>query len=120
VGWNARVILRWSDVDGMQAGDYYVVRIPYDTEGNVAEFWRKETSMRVPAIFSSSTVGFPARNYNWTVQVMRCTENCDQVLEDSVKKQGVAVGQRSAIGLFYWQPDVGGGPKPTPGRTRTS
>ncbi len=119
MGWNAEVILRWSAVEGVQEDDYYVVRIPYDVAGNVAEFWRKETSLRVPAIFSSSAVGFPARNYNWTVQVMRCTENCDRVFEDNVKKQGVAVGQKSATGLFYWQPDVGGvSPTATPTRQR--
>jgi serine/threonine-protein kinase len=118
VGWNAEVILRWSAVEGVLEDDYYVVRIPYDVAGNVAEFWRKETSMRVPAIFSSSAVGFPARNYNWTVQVMRCTENCDRVVDDNVKKKGSAVGQKSATGLFYWQPDVGGAP-PTPSGTRT-
>jgi hypothetical protein len=103
----------------MQEDDYYVVRIPYNASGDVAEFWRKETFLRAPSILSSPEVGFPARNYNWTVQVMRCTENCDQVFVDNVKKQGLAVGQRSAIGLFYWQPDVGGSaPTATPTRGR--
>jgi hypothetical protein len=106
IGWNASVVLRWSAVEGLQAGEYYVVRIPYDGAGSVAEFWREETYLSVPAHFSLSEVGFEDRHYDWTVQVMRCMRNCVRLLEDDAKKQGVAVGGESAAGLFYWQPDI--------------
>ena len=92
----------------MAANEYYVIRIPYDNAGGTAEFWRKETSFQVPPNFSSQDVGFTDRHYNWSVQVMRCTENCDKVLDDNVKKQGVAVGSKSVEGIFYWHPDIGG------------
>jgi serine/threonine-protein kinase len=121
VGWNARVDLRWSVVEGLREDEYYVVRIPYNQAGDVAEFWRQGTSLRLPSNLSLREVGFPDRHYNWTVQAMRCTEYCDQIANDTVKKGGVAVGSRSVIGLFYWQPDIGGpaptlSPSPTPTR----
>ena len=119
VGWNAEVVLRWSAVEGMQEDDYYVVRIPYNVQGDVAEFWRKETSLRVPSIFSSSDVGFPARNYNWTVQVMRCIVNCDKIPDDNIRKEGVAVGSTTTAGLFYWHPDITSGTRPGPTPTNT-
>jgi hypothetical protein len=91
------------------------VRIPYDGAGSVAEFWREETYLSVPAHFSLSEVGFEDRHYDWTVQVMRCTRNCVRLLEDDAKKQGVAVGGESAVGLFYWQPDIVQQPEDGPG-----
>jgi hypothetical protein len=112
VGWNAEVYLRWSAVEGMREGEYYVVRIPYNEAGDTAEFWRRETSLQVPSNFSLREVGFPDRHYNWTVQVMRCTRNCAQVLDDAAVKQGDTVGSRSVIGLFYWQHDLGRPPRP--------
>ncbi|MBN1815051.1 MAG: hypothetical protein JXA14_24670, partial [Anaerolineae bacterium] len=116
-GWNAEVILSWSGVGSLAADEYYVVRIPYDAAGNVAEFWRKETSFKVPPHFSGREVGFPDRHYNWTVQAMRCIENCSSVTDDNVAKTGEATGDRSAEGLFYWYPDIGGGaPVATPTR----
>jgi tRNA A-37 threonylcarbamoyl transferase component Bud32 len=116
VGWNARVDLRWSAVEGLGEDEYYVVRIPYDEAGSVAEFWRQETSLRLPSNFSLREVGFSDRHYNWTVQVMRCMANCDRVLADEVKKQGTAVGSTSVVGLFYWQTDITG-VRPTPTST---
>jgi hypothetical protein len=118
VGWNAKVILNWSDVEGMQADEYYVVRIPYNDQGGVAEFWRQETLLEVPPAFSSREVGFLDRRYAWTVQVMRCAKNCARVLDDNAKKEGVAVGAKSAEGVFYWQPDIGGSPGDTTQPTR--
>jgi serine/threonine protein kinase len=118
VGWNAEVYLRWSEVQGMLPDEYYVVRIPYDDAGGVAEFWRQETVLRVPSVFSSRGVGFPDRHYAWTVQLMRCTGNCARVLEDDARKQGVAVGSESAARVFYWQPDIGGSPVQMPTLTR--
>jgi len=107
-GWNAEVILRWAEVGWLAPDEYYVVRVPYDDVGGVAEFWRKETSLRVPANFSLAEVGFADRHYNWTVQVMHCTGNCDRALDDDVTKRGAAAGGVSAQGLFYWDPDTGG------------
>jgi serine/threonine protein kinase len=116
-GWNAVVHLKWSRVEGLAENEYYVVRIPYDDAGGVAEFWRKETLFQVPSNFSLAEVGFPDRHYEWTVQVMRCTQNCDRVLDDNTRKTGIAVGSESESGLFYWYPDVSGTPpKPTPTR----
>ena len=104
-GWNAEVILRWSPIAGLRADEYYVVRIPYDDLGGVAEFWRKGTSLQVPSHFSRRDVGFADRHYDWTVQVMRCVENCENVQDDNAKKEGIEVGA-SAQGLFYWEPDI--------------
>jgi hypothetical protein len=119
VGWNADVLLTWTDVTGLDADEYYVVRIPYDAAGSTAEFWRKETSFQVPRHFSSSDVGFHDRQYNWTVQVVRCTSNCAQALDDNARKTGTPAGQTSATGLFYWQPDRSGAqPTPEPGVTK--
>jgi serine/threonine protein kinase len=116
-GWNAIVHLKWSRVEGLAENEYYVIRIPYDDTGGVAEFWRKETLFQVPSHFSLAEVGFPDRHYEWTVQVMRCTQSCDQVLDDNIRKTGIAVGSESESGLFYWYPDVSGTPpKPTPTR----
>ena len=103
------MVLQWSSVYGLSPSEYYVVRIPYDAAGGVAEFWRRETSFQVPANFSLPEVGFADRHYSWTVHVKRCTANCDQVLNDQVRKEGVAVGSPSVEGLFYWHPDVGSG-----------
>ena len=111
-GWNADVILRWSSVGELAQDVYYVIRIPYDDVGGVAEFWRKETFFQVPRHFSSKDVGFPDRHYRWSVQVMRCAENCDKVLDDNVRKQGEALGLQSTEWTFYWHPDISGG-KPT-------
>jgi hypothetical protein len=97
-------------VPGLRADEYYVISIPYSLT-EVARFWRKESIFRVPPNFSRDDVGFDDRHYYWTVQVMRCTQNCDQVLDDNVRKEGVEVGGRSAQGLFYWWPD--GKPRPT-------
>ena len=104
----------------MRDDEFYVVRIPYNRAGKVAEFWRQETRVRVPSYFSSGGVGFPDRHYNWTVQVMQCQKNCYKYLDDGVIKEGVAVGSESREGLFYWHPDVGiptptNTPKPPPG-----
>ena len=115
-GWNAEVILVWSSVGALASDEFYVVRIPYDDAGGVAEFWRKETSFKVPSNFSGRAVGFADRHYNWTVQVMRCTGNCPSVTDDNVRKNGSATSARSAEGLFYWHPDIGGGPAVTPTR----
>jgi hypothetical protein len=94
------------------------VRIPYDEAGGIAEFWRKETAFQVPPHFSSRNVGFSDRHYNWTVQVMRCTENCANVGDDNVRKGGQATSAASREGLFYWHPDIGGGSKPDATPTR--
>jgi hypothetical protein len=120
VGWNADVILRWAEVPGMEVGEYYVVRVPYDEMGGVAEFWRQETLLRLPSNFSLPEVGFRDRHYLWTVQVRRCTSNCYKVWDDQARKMGTAVGSESAPGLFYWQPDItGGAPVATPTPTKT-
>jgi hypothetical protein len=118
-GWNAEVTLQWAELEGIRPDEYYVVRIPYDAAGGVAEFWRKETTFRVPSNFSSSDIGFPDRHYDWTVQVMRCTKSCDLVQDDNVKKQGVAVGEQSRAGRFYWVSDLGSS-RPVPTNTRAS
>jgi tRNA A-37 threonylcarbamoyl transferase component Bud32 len=113
-GYNTVVELVWSEVPGLDDDEYYVVSIPFNPAGEVAQFWRKETIFRVPPHFSRDDldgVGFDDRHYNWTVQVRRCTKNCDKALDDNVKKTGVAVGKRSAKGLFYWYPS--GSPRPT-------
>jgi hypothetical protein len=113
VGYSAQVILMWSEVPGLREGEYYVVSIPYNEAGEVAEFWRDTTSMRVPSHFSGADVGFPDRHYNWYVQVKRCTSNCLRVLDDNVRKTGEAVGPRSEEGLFFWGSDIIPGPTPT-------
>jgi hypothetical protein len=99
-------------VPGLRDDEFYVITIPYN-QAEAAEFWRKETSMRVPSHFSSRDVGFPDRHYNWYVQVKRCTGNCFLALDDNAKKTGVAVGARSAEGLFYWSSDIRIPPTPT-------
>jgi hypothetical protein len=88
-----------------------VVSIPYDEAGGVAEFWRRETSLQLPPHLSRRDVGFTDYHYQWQVEIRRCTENCERVLDDDAHKQGVAVGRPSAKGLFYWEPDIG---KPSP------
>jgi hypothetical protein len=113
-GYNAEVILEWSRVPGIRDNEWYVVQIPYNEAGEAATFWRQGTTFQVPAHFGTRAVGFPDRHYNWTVQVMRCVERCDALLDDNVRKVGVAVGRASEPGLFYWHPDVGGGGKPSP------
>jgi hypothetical protein len=112
-GFSAEVDLVWSAIPGLRDDEFYVVRIPY-SPSEVAEFWRKETTMRVPGHFSSGSVGFPDRHYDWSVQVMRCTENCFLFRDDSVKKEGEPVGTESRQGLFFWSPDIGFEPSPTP------
>jgi len=114
VGWNAQVILQWSSAGSLRSDEYYVVRIPYDAAGNTAEFWRKELSLQVPPHFSGYNVGFADRHYDWTVQPLRCAERCSEVLDDNVRKSGVAVGNPSAQGLFYWHPGIPGKPTNTP------
>jgi hypothetical protein len=113
-GWNAEVILEWASVGALRGDEYYVIRIPYDAAGGTAEFWRKETTFKVPPNFSGRDVGFGDRHYNWTVQTFRCTVNCDKTADDNVRKGGVTVGAQSAQGLFFWHPDQssGGGGKP--------
>jgi len=113
-GYLAVVELRWSEVPNLRANEYYVIRIPYNPTGEVAQFWRKEAVFQVPPNYSLDNVGFDDRHYYWTVQVMRCTKNCTQALDDNVKKEGVAVGERSAQGLFYWWPDGVTRPTKTP------
>jgi serine/threonine protein kinase len=116
IGWEAKVVLEWSEVEGLREDEYYVVRIPYDVAGNVAEFWRKGTTLRLPPHFSLAENGFADRHYNWTVQVRRCLENCDKVFDENVRKRGEAVGGASAQGLFYWHSDISGRPtNPIPG-----
>lgn len=106
--------LMWEGVPDLAPDEYYVVRIPYDDMGGVAEFWRKDTWMQVPSHYSQGEYGFPDRHYNWSVQVMRCTAHCDQVANDAVRKQGVEVGSKSVDRVFYWHPDVSGpGPGPS-------
>jgi hypothetical protein len=100
--------MHWSNVGYLFEDEYYVVRIPYDAAGNAGEFWRKETSFRVPSNYSLSSVGFPDRHYHWTVQVMRCTQNCAAIGDDNARKGGQAVSDRSAEGLFFWHSDRGG------------
>jgi hypothetical protein len=110
------VVLVWSSVGTLLDNEYYVVRIPYDYAGGVAEFWRKGTSMRVPAHFSIWWLGFPDRRYHWSVQVMRCRSNCSKALDLDAQEQGVtgvAVGTRSEGRAFYWYADRYGS-KPTP------
>jgi hypothetical protein len=115
-GYNAEVILRWSEVKGLQEDEYYVVRIPYNEAGEVATFWREALEMRVPSHFATSQVGFPDRHYDWTVQVVRCLENCDKIEDDNVRKEGEPVGAESEPKRFYWHLDVSGrrtNPTPT-------
>jgi hypothetical protein len=121
VGWNADVTLRWEAVEGLELGEFYVVRVPYDDVGGVAEFWRQETSLQLPPNFSLSNVGFRDRHYEWTVQVMLCQVNCAKAWDDQAVKEGIAVGDESEAGLFYWQPDISGSvpdARPTPTATR--
>ena len=103
------MVLQWSDVGWMAQDEYYVIRIPYNDAGGVAEFWRKEKEFQVPSNYSQNDVGFADRHYNWSVQVLRCTANCDKISDDNVKKQGVAVGSRSEERTFYWHSDISGG-----------
>jgi hypothetical protein len=119
VGWGAKVTLRWESVEGLQLGEYYVVRIPYDHVGGVAEFWRQETFLQLPSNFSLSNVGFADRHYDWTVQVMLCHENCYKVWDDQAIKKGEPVGDKSQPRRFYWHPDISGArPEDTPTPTR--
>jgi hypothetical protein len=111
-GWNAKVVLRWSPVADLQPNEYYVVRIPYDDAGSVAEFWRQETALQLPPIFSQRNVGFADRHYRWTVQVMQCLENCEHLQDDNARKRGQEAGELSARGLFYWDADIAGHPPP--------
>jgi hypothetical protein len=113
-GWDARVVLSWTAVPGMAPDEYYVVRIPYDASGGVAEFWRQETRLQVPSNFSLPATGFPDRHYDWSVQVKRCTSRCAQVLDDAVRKGSEAVGEESETRRFYWHPDIVPVPMPTP------
>jgi serine/threonine-protein kinase len=113
-GWGAQVVLQWTSVGGLNPDEFYVVRIPYNQLGETAEFWRKDTAFDVPDHFSAPNVGFADRHYNWTVQVMRCTKNCAQAADDNVRKSGVAVGEKSTEGLFYWSPDIHSRPTSTP------
>jgi serine/threonine-protein kinase len=122
-GWNAKVDLRWSAVEGLRPDEFYVLRIPYDDAGGVAEFWRQDTSFGVPSHFSRAEVGFPDRHYDWSVQVMRCTSKCSKALDLDAKDQGVTgepVGNRSEKGVFYWHSDVGGNGSPGNGTKPTS
>jgi hypothetical protein len=49
---------------------------------------------------------------------MRCQVNCYKVWDDQAVKEGIAVGDASQVGRFYWQSDISG-PLPTqPGITR--
>jgi tRNA A-37 threonylcarbamoyl transferase component Bud32 len=73
VGYSTRVDLEWSEVPNLGDDEFYVVSIPYNEAGDVAEFWRKETTMRVPSHFSSAGVGFADRHYNWYVRV-KCAQ----------------------------------------------
>ena len=103
----------------MEFGEYYVVRIPYDNAGGVAEFWRQETSVKLPANLSLRGVGFADRHYDWTVQVMRCLENCYKVWDDQAVKKGEPAGDASDPRRFYWQSDISGAaPTPTPTRDK--
>lgn len=111
-GWNAVVNLRWQSAGSLRPEEYYVVRIPYNSAGDSAEFWRKDTSFQAPSNFSRAEIGFVDRHYSWSVQVVRCTAQCDRVSDDNVRKEGVAVGDESDPGLFYWYPDLGGGTTP--------
>ena len=106
-GYNDKVILEWSEVGTLGPNDYYVVRVPYDRYGGVAEFWTKELWHELPGHLSESKVGFTDRRYAWTVQVMQCTENCDEVYNPNIPKQGVALGPMSREGTFVWEPDFG-------------
>jgi hypothetical protein len=120
VGWGANVTLQWTAVEGLEIGEYYVVRIPYDDLGGVAEFWRQETFLQLPANFSLPQVGFADRHYDWTVQAMLCQENCYKVWDDQVVKKGTPVGDESAPRRFYWQSDISGvRPSDTPTPTRS-
>ncbi len=119
VGWNAEVVLAWSGVGLLQQDEYYVVRIPYDRAGNVAEFWRRDTTFRVPSHFSTSEVGFLDRHYSWSVQVMECTESCDRVLDDGVRKRGEERSLPSEEWVFYWHPDITGDSTPVAEPTPT-
>ena len=114
-GWSDRVTLEWSSLGPLDPDLYYVVRIPYDAAGGTYEFWRKDTSLEVPAHFSLREVGFSDRHYNWSVQVMRCLENCSEVYDDNIRKTGRPAGNRSAERLFYWFP---GQPSSEPSPTR--
>lgn len=108
-GWNAEVDLSWQPVPGIKPDEYYVLSVPWgEAENEVAQFWRQETTVRLPPHFSSAETGFADRHYSWTVQVMRCTQNCVQIADDNVKKQGFAVGNPSETGLFFWHQDIGG------------
>jgi hypothetical protein len=106
-GQAADVILRWSDVGPLGADDYYVVRVPHDAEGGVAEFWLKETSLVLPDYLYQADYAFPDRGYRWTVHVMRCTKNCDPAADDDTLREGIPLGDESAEGMFYWRPGSG-------------
>jgi hypothetical protein len=99
----------------LDADEYYVVRIPY-SERETAEFWRKETTLDVPQYYSQASVGFYDRHYDWSVQVQRCTANCDRVRDDGARKEGLEVSRASPTWTFYWRPDLG---VPTPGGSAT-
>ncbi len=113
VGWDADVVLVWSSVGPLPQDEYYVVRIPYNQAGDVAEFWRRDTTLQLPSHFSASEVGFPDRHYSWSVQVMQCVESCDRVLDDGVRKQGEEQSLPSEERVFYWHLYIAGGPTPT-------
>lgn len=112
-GWNERVVLTWSVAGDLGSDQYYVVRIPYNEAGDVAEFWRTETTLRLPSNLSLSSIGFSDRHYDWSVQVMRCTANCILALDDRARKEGRAMSSASSPRRFYWHPDIGGAPRPT-------
>jgi hypothetical protein len=113
-GWNAEVILRWTPVEGLEPGEYYVVSVPYDDAGGVDEFWRRSTQAQMPSHYSLDEFGPADHHYSWSVQVRRCTENCERVLDDDARKEGMAVGEPSAERLFYWYPDPPPPRDPTP------
>jgi hypothetical protein len=96
------VILEWSDVGALRENDYYVVRMPF--KGGTAEFWRKTTFVKLPGNFSEERYKLQGRRYGWTVQVESCTENCDKIQDDDVKKEGTALSGRSAEAWFIWNP----------------
>ena len=123
-GYNATVTLEWSSERQLGRDEYYVICIPYGSRENsaqiagIGEFWRPGKSFEVPKHYHSTGGGFPNRLYKWSVQAMRCIENCDKALNDEVRKRGEALGPRSEEWTFFWHPDPDmQTPTPTPEKT---
>jgi len=92
-GERAVIVLKWESVGPLGSDEYYVVSIPH-TQG-VDEGWTKDTQWQVPAYMY--TLGFPSREYRWSVVVRRHTG-----FKPNGQKDGPSIGEVSTTWAFRW------------------